>query len=115
MGFQNIGPSHKFGARVVLLLQEKILKSSWCIKGIFVWCIRGFFPSSDESVPAVYVDWTRGPKFTEQPESTARAAFQQSVRQATFGLPPGDAPTAEELALHRQGVPMRTSPPWPHA
>ena len=71
--------------------------------------------SSDESVPAVYVDWTRGPKFTEQPESTARAAFQQSVRQATFGLPPGDAPTAEELALHRQGVPMRTSPPWPHA
>ena len=44
MGFQNIGPSHKFGARVVLLLQEKILKSSWCIKGIFVWCIRGFFP-----------------------------------------------------------------------
>ena len=71
--------------------------------------------SSDESVPAAYVDWTRGPKFTEQPESTARAAFQQSVRQATFGLPPGDAPTAEELALHRQGVPMRTSPPWPHA
>ena len=66
-------------------------------------------------MPAAYVDWTRGPKFTEQPESTARAAFQQSVRQATFGLPPGDAPTAEELALHRQGVPMRTSPPWPHA
>ncbi len=78
--------------------------------------------SSEESVPAAYVDWTRGPTFIEQTESTARAAFKQSVRQATFGLPqatlglpPGDAPTAEELALHRQGVPMRTSPLWPHA
>jgi len=78
--------------------------------------------SSEEPVPAAYVDWTRGPTFIEQPESTARSAFKQSVRQATFGLPPatlglppGDTPTAEELALHRQGVPMRSSPPWPHA
>jgi len=44
--FQNICPSPKFGARIVLLLQEKILKLSWCIKGIFVWCIRGVFPSN---------------------------------------------------------------------
>ena len=69
--------------------------------------------SSEESVPAAYVDWTRGPSFIEQPESPARTAFKQSVRQASFGLPPGDAPTAEELAL--QGFPMRTSPLWPHA
>ena len=47
--------------------------------------------SSEESVPAAYVDWTRGPAFIEQPESTSRTAFnlKQSVRQATFGLPPG--------------------------
>ena len=41
--------------------------------------------SSEESVPAAYVDWTRGPTFVEQPESTARAAFKRTqTKQAVF-------------------------------
>ena len=60
--FQNICPSPKFGARIVLLLQEKILKLSWCIKGIFVWCIRGFFP-----FPAIITGGTnQGPAYYQE-------------------------------------------------
>ena len=63
--FQNICPSPKFGARIVLLLQEKILKLSWCIKGIFVWCIRGFFPlkfKDQNFISNIY--YRKGPSFT---------------------------------------------------
>lgn len=71
--------------------------------------------SWEESVPAAYVDWTHGPSFVEYPANPAQIArTKERVRQTLSSGPSAtDVPTAAELALHRQSIPMRSSPSLP--